>query len=78
MYFTVYLNKDDDDDDPLSLFLLLALHASYGKLRFPESSTFGRRTFEQIGFQVVMYYYLSLKLLLIMINATSLLIMTSR
>ena len=36
---------------PLSLFLLSALHASYGKLRFPESSPFGRRSFELIGFQ---------------------------
>ena len=36
---------------PLSLFLLSALRASYGKLRFPESSPFGRRSFERIGFQ---------------------------
>ena len=32
-------------------FLLSALRASYGKLRFPESSPFGRRPFERIGFQ---------------------------
>ena len=36
---------------PLSLFLLSALRASYGKLRFPESSHFGSRPFERIGFQ---------------------------
>ena len=34
-----------------SLFLLSALRASYGKLRFPESSLFGRRPFKRIGFQ---------------------------
>ena len=32
-------------------FLLSALRASYGKLRFPQSSPFGRRPFERIGFQ---------------------------
>ena len=36
---------------PLSLFLPSALRASYGQLRFPESSPFGRRPFERIGFQ---------------------------
>ena len=36
---------------PLSLFLLSALRVSYRKLRFPESSPFGRRSFERIGFQ---------------------------
>ena len=51
-YATVHIHvPPGGKSHSLSLFLLSALRASYGKLRFLESSPFGRRPFERIGFQ---------------------------
>ena len=40
---------------PCLFFSLSALRASYGKLRFPESSPFGGRPFKRIGFQLTRF-----------------------